>query len=197
MALIFRCAVNPDLKKRHDQLFDELMESPSCYGGYKELCGFLQKYCKASDRIITAGCALSDCSNGESLTEDLYDAGYHSVVGVESSENFVTSSRERNKEKRPEMHFIEGHVLNVRTIAFQYLLRNTTVIWGFKKGLLAVSTSAGNRNHHFYLPRRYLTGIFRFCNVHLFTPPPLPCPHFSLPSSRIRMSGGRCYHYHY
>ena len=128
MALIFRCAVNPDLKECRDQLFCELAGSPSCYGGYKELCDFLQKYCKASDRILTAGCALSDC-NGESLTEDLYDAGYHSVVGVDSSESYITSSRERNKEKRPEMHFVQGHVLNVRTMAF----RNTTVKWGSRK----------------------------------------------------------------
>ena len=119
MALIFRCAVNPGLRERHDQLFCEHLESPSRYGGYKKLCGFLQKYCKASDRILTAGCALSDCS-GESLIEDLYDAGYHSVVGVDSSESYIASSRERNKEKRPEMHFVEGHVLNVRTMACPY-----------------------------------------------------------------------------
>ena len=125
MALIFRCAVNPDLKERHDQLFCELVESPSCYGGYKELCGFLQKYCKASDLILAAGCALSDC-NGQSLIEDFYDAGYHSVVGVDSSESFIASCRERNKEKRPEMQFVVGHVLNVRSMPFQYLLQNTT-----------------------------------------------------------------------
>ena len=119
MALLFRCAVNPDLEERHDQLFCELVESPSCYGGYKELCGFLQKYCKPSDRILTAGSALSDC-NGESLIEDLYDAGYHSVVGVDNSEIYITNCTERNKEKRPEMHFVEGHVLNVRFISFQY-----------------------------------------------------------------------------
>ena len=117
MALIFRCAVNPDLKKHHGQLFCEHVASPSCYGGYKELCGFLQKYCKASDRILTAGCVLSD-RNGDSLIEDLYDAGYHSVVAVDSSESLITSSRERNKEKRSEIHFVEGHVLNVRTTAF-------------------------------------------------------------------------------
>ena len=135
MALIFRCAVNPDLKEHHDQLFCEHAASPSCYGGYKELCGFLQKYCKASDRILTAGCALSDRKYGDSLIEDLYDAGYHSVVVVGSSESCITSSRERNKEKRPGIHFVEGHVLNVRTIAFLlYLLQNTTVNWRFKEG---------------------------------------------------------------
>lgn len=127
MALIFRCPVHPDLKERHDQLFCEHVKSPSCYGGYKELCGFLQKYCKASDLILTAGCAWSIC-NGQSLIEDLYDEGYHSVVGVESSESFITSCRERNKEKRQEMQFLEGHVLNVRTIAFQHLLQNTLKI---------------------------------------------------------------------
>ena len=116
MALIFRCAVSPGLKERHDQLFCELVDSPSCYGCYKELCGFFQKYCKASDRILTAVCALSDC-NRESLIEDLYDAGYHAVVGVDSSGSDIKSFRERNKEKRPEMHFLEGHVLNVRTLS--------------------------------------------------------------------------------
>lgn len=108
MALIFRCPVNSELKQRHDRLFCEYSESTSCYGGYKELCGFLQKYCKANDRILTAGCTT------DSVNDDLYDAGFHSVVGVDSSESNICSSRERNKEKRPEMHFVVGHGLKVR-----------------------------------------------------------------------------------
>ena len=60
MAFLFCCAVNPDLGEHHDQLFCDHAVSPSGYGGYKELCGFLQKYCKASDRILTASGALSD-----------------------------------------------------------------------------------------------------------------------------------------
>ena len=112
MALVFRCPVNPELKQRHEQLFCELVESSFCYGGYKELCGYLHKYCKPSDRILTAGCTSG--SKG-SLIEDLYDAGFHTVVGVDSSESNINSSRERNKEKRPEMNFIVGHGSNVRT----------------------------------------------------------------------------------
>lgn len=112
MALVFRCPVNPEFKQRHDQLLCEHVESFSCYGGYKQLCIYLQKYCKASDRILTTGCT-SDSGRG-SLIEDLYDAGYHSVVGVDSSESNICSLRERNKEKRPEIHFTVGHGLQVR-----------------------------------------------------------------------------------
>lgn len=158
MALIFRCAVSPGLKERHDQLFCELVDSPSCYGCYRELCGFFQKYCKASDRILTAVCALSDC-NRESLSEDLYDAGYHSVVGVDSSGSYIKSSRERNKEKRPEMHFLEGRVLNVRTLS------GISLSCTPHKGLLAVSKYAGDHSLEFYLPKIDLAGIFIFYSI--------------------------------
>ena len=161
MALIFRCAVNPDLKERHDQLFFELVESPSCYGGYKELCGFLQKYCKASDLILVAGCALSDC-NGQSLIEDFYDAGYHSVVGVDSSESFIASCRERNKEKRPEMQFVVGHVLNVRSMPYFSICFKIQP--GIReRGLPALSATTGNRRLD--VPRMNLAGIFKFYHV--------------------------------
>lgn len=156
MALIFRCGVSPGLKERHDQLFCELVDSSSCYGCYKELWGFFQKYCKTSDRILTAVCALSDC-NRESLIEDLYDAGYHSVVGVDSSGSYIKSSRERNKEKRPEMHFLEGHVLNVRTLSGISLSASTCTP---HKCLLTVSKYAGDHSLEFYLSKDRSGGDF-------------------------------------
>lgn len=156
MALIFRCGVSPGLKERHDQLFCELVDSSSCYGCYKELCGFFQKYCKTSDRILTAVCALSDC-NRESLIEDLYDAGYHSVVGVDSSGSYIKSSRERNKEKRPEMHFLEGHVLNVRTLSGISLSASTCTP---HKGLLTFRNMPGITLSNFICQKIDLAGIF-------------------------------------
>ena len=113
MALIFRCPINSDLKQRHDKLFFEHVESRSCYGGYKELKVFLQKYCKASDRILTTGCT-STCTRESPLVEELYDAGFDSVVGVDNSESNICTAKERNKEKRPEIEFIVGHCLKVR-----------------------------------------------------------------------------------
>lgn len=125
MALIFRCPVNSELKQRHDRLFCEYSESTSCYGGYKELCGFLQKYCKANDRILTAGCTTEST---DSVNDDLYDAGFHSVVGVDSSESNICSSRERNKEKRPEMHFVVGHVHGLKVRARGVSLREINTL---------------------------------------------------------------------
>ena len=118
MALVFRCPVDPEFKQRHEQLLYEHVESPSCYGGYKELCVYLQKYCKTSDRILTASCSSDSSTTGSrtgSLIEDLYDAGYNSLVGVDSSESNICSSRERNKEKRPEIHYVMGNGFKVRT----------------------------------------------------------------------------------
>ena len=115
MALIYRSPVNANHKESYEDLTKELAGSSFCYGGYKELCGVLHKYCKTSDHILAAGfaCDKHDCS----LIEDFYDAGYYSVAVVDTSETLVCGLRERNKEKRPELQFVvrQVHDVNVRS----------------------------------------------------------------------------------
>lgn len=123
MSLIFRCPVNAEFKQRHNKLFCEQVESDSCYGNYRELKFFLHKYCKATDRILTTGCQPT--SDGKSLfIEDLYDAGFHSVVGVDSSEKIISTSKERNKENRPEIQFItaKGFKIDAEADGFNVLI---------------------------------------------------------------------------
>lgn len=114
MALIFRSPVNVHLKECYEELICENVESPSCYGGYRELCAVLHKYCKASDKILAVGCT---CGRQDSLIEDLYDVGYRSVAGVDNSESNICNSRERNKERRPEIEFVVGQVHDLKVRA--------------------------------------------------------------------------------
>jgi len=109
MALIHRSSVNPQLKEGYDKLVNEHVGSSSCYGGYKELHDVLHKYCKKTDRILGPGCT---CGREDfSLIEELYDAGYHSVVGIVSSDS---SSSKRKKERKPGIEFVEGQLHDLK-----------------------------------------------------------------------------------
>ena len=112
MALIYRSPVDSNLNVSYEELINERVRSPLCYGGYKELCGVLHKYCKTSDKILATGCTWG--RQDSSLIEDLYDAGYHSVVGVDNLERNVCCSKERNKEIRPEIQFLVGQVHDLK-----------------------------------------------------------------------------------
>ena len=109
MALIYRSSVNAQLKEGYDKLVNEHVGSFSCYGGYKELHDVLHKYCKKTDRILGPGCT---CGREDfSLIEELYDAGYHSVVGVVSSDS---SSSKRKKERKPGIEFVKGQLHDLK-----------------------------------------------------------------------------------
>lgn len=105
MPLVYRSPVLVNLKESYAELVSD--NSPLQYGNYNDLCGVLHKYCKANDKILIAD--RSCTKERESfLIEDLYDAGYQYVVGVQTKEDNVCSLREKNKDKRPEMKFVEG-----------------------------------------------------------------------------------------
>lgn len=116
MSFIFRSPINAEFKQRQSQLFCEQVESDFCYGNYRELKFYLHKYCKASDRILATGCKST--SDGETLfIEDLYDAGFHAVVGVDSSEKNISTAKERNKENRPEIQFVVAKGFKVKELS--------------------------------------------------------------------------------
>ena len=123
MALIYRCPVDTNLKVTYEELINEYVISPVCYGGYKELCGVLHKYCKTSDNILATGCTCD--SKDSSLIEDLYDAGYLSIVGVDKVERNVFRSKERNKEIRPEIQFLIGQVHDLKVSQEGHFISST------------------------------------------------------------------------
>ena len=115
MSFIFRShPIKTSLAEEYVDLLNENVGSP-CYGGYKELCRVLHKYCKTSDRILATGCTCApDQGRDSSLIEDLYDAGFVAVTGVDNTESDVYSSRERNKHRRPEIGHAVGHISNLK-----------------------------------------------------------------------------------
>ena len=115
MSFIFRShPIKTSLAEEYVDLLNENVGSP-CYGGYKELCRVLHKYCKTSDRILAIGCTCApDQGRDSSLIEDLYDAGFVAVTGVDNTESDVYSSRERNKHRRPEIGHAVGHISNLK-----------------------------------------------------------------------------------
>ena len=111
MSLIYRSPVHANLKESYAELVTE--NFPLQYGNYNDLCGVLHKYCKTRDTILIADRAWT--KKGESfLIEDLYDAGYQYVVGVETTENNIGNLREKNKDKRPEMKFVKGKLQELK-----------------------------------------------------------------------------------
>lgn len=50
-------------------------------------------------KILNIGCGNS------TITEELYDLGYHDITNIDISETCIASMIERNKEKRPNMKF--------------------------------------------------------------------------------------------
>ena len=115
MSFIFRShPIKTSLAEEYVDLLNENVGSPS-YGGYKELRRVLHKYCKTSDRILATGWTCApDQGRDSSLIEDLYDAGFVSVTGVDNTESDVYSSRERNKDRRLEMGHAVGHISNLK-----------------------------------------------------------------------------------
>lgn len=111
MSLIYRSPVHANLKESYAELVTE--NSPLQYGNYNDLCGVLHKYCKTRDTILIADRAWTK-KRESFLIEDLYDAGYQYVVGVETTENNICNLREKNKDKRPEMKFVERELQELK-----------------------------------------------------------------------------------
>ena len=62
-----------------------------------ELLASLQK--SVNPKILNIGCGNS------TMTEELYDLGYHDITNIDISETCIASMVQRNKEKRPNMAF--------------------------------------------------------------------------------------------
>ncbi len=69
------------------------------YGEYAELCGVLHKYSKPKEPLLVVGCGNS------SLSADLHDVGYPSVVSVDVSEVAIRQMREMHARDRPGLRF--------------------------------------------------------------------------------------------
>ncbi|KAK2559373.1 eEF1A lysine and N-terminal methyltransferase [Acropora cervicornis] len=111
MSLTYRSPVHANLKESYAELVTG--NSPLQYGNYNDLCGVLHKYCKTRDTILIADRAWTK-KRESFLIEDLYDAGYQYVVGVETTENNICNIREKNKDKRPEIKFVEGKLQELK-----------------------------------------------------------------------------------
>ena len=77
------------------------------YGTYPDLCGILHKYIKLAEKVLVVGCGNSQ------LSADMYDVGYHNIINIDISDITVKQMVEKNKEKRPEMKFLQMDALKV------------------------------------------------------------------------------------
>ena len=111
MSLIYRSPVHANLQESYAELITE--NFPLQYGNYNDLCGVLHKYCKTKDTILIADRVCTK-KRESFLIEDLYDDGYQYVVGVETTENNICNLREKNKDKRPVMKFVEGKLQELK-----------------------------------------------------------------------------------
>ncbi|XP_071947515.1 eEF1A lysine and N-terminal methyltransferase-like [Antedon mediterranea] len=74
------------------------------YGEYGDLCEILHKYSKSSNKVLMIGCGNS------TLSEDLYDVGYHQLINIDISKVVIKNMTTRNASTRPKMKFIEMDV---------------------------------------------------------------------------------------
>ena len=81
------------------EFFSKRKEAFEWYGDYGSLCGILHKYVKMSDKLLVPGCGNSK------LSENLYDAGIHSIVNIDISPLVIKNMTSQNK-NRSEMKFV-------------------------------------------------------------------------------------------
>ncbi|EDV29653.1 uncharacterized protein TRIADDRAFT_49728 [Trichoplax adhaerens] len=79
-------------KKRDQKSFEY-------YGEYSDHCVLLHKYCRKQDKILHVGCGNSR------LSEDLYDAGFHDILNIDTSDVVIRQMTDRNHHKRPQLIF--------------------------------------------------------------------------------------------
>ncbi|XP_047510251.1 eEF1A lysine and N-terminal methyltransferase homolog [Pieris napi] len=82
---------NKFFKKRGNKAFE-------WYGEYLELCTYLHKYIKQTDKILIPGCGNS------SLSADLYDVGLKQITNIDVSEVVIRQMKAKNV-ARSEMTF--------------------------------------------------------------------------------------------
>lgn len=69
------------------------------YGSYNDLQKCLERYIKASDKILQIGCGNS------TLADHMYDNGYRNITSVDIVDDIIKKQRQRNKKRRPELVF--------------------------------------------------------------------------------------------
>ncbi len=71
------------------------------YGEYAELCGVLHKYVRTKDDVLVVGCGNS------TLSADLFDVGYRSLVSIDLSDVVVSQMNRMHARDRPELKFLK------------------------------------------------------------------------------------------
>ncbi|TRY74390.1 hypothetical protein TCAL_04600 [Tigriopus californicus] len=80
------------------------------YGEYTELCGILHKYIKLKDDILVVGCGNS------TLSADLYNVGYQSMVSIDLSDVAIRQMNQVHGLERPGLSFVK---MDVTDLAFE------------------------------------------------------------------------------
>lgn len=77
------------------------------YGEYTELCGILHKYIKIKDDILVVGCGNS------TLSADLYNVGYQSMVSIDLSDVAIRQMNQIHGQDRPGLTFVKMDVTDM------------------------------------------------------------------------------------
>ena len=107
MSLLPRSTTEFQRKEYWEKFFTKRSAPFEWYGEYTDLCHVLHKYIKRSNKVLMAGCGNSR------LSEDLYDAGFNSIENVDISAVVIRQMTDRNKSKRPNMHFLQMDLLKM------------------------------------------------------------------------------------
>ena len=95
------------MKEYWDSFFSKRSKAFEWYGEYTDLCHILHKYLKPSCRILVVGCGNSK------LSEDLYDAGFHTIDNIDISDVVIWQMLAKNKQKRPKMTYTKMDLLHM------------------------------------------------------------------------------------
>jgi len=107
MSLLPRTTTEFQRKEYWEKFFTKRNVPFEWYGEYTDLCHVLHKYIKRSNKVLMAGCGNSR------LSEDLYDAGFNNIDNVDISAVVIRQMTDRNKSKRPNMHFLQMDLLKM------------------------------------------------------------------------------------
>ena len=107
MSLLPRSTAEFQRKEYWEKFFAKRSVPFEWYGEYTDLCHVLHKYIKHNNRVLMAGCGNSR------LSEDLYDAGFKNIDNVDISAVVIRQMTDRNKSKRPTMHFLQMDLLKM------------------------------------------------------------------------------------
>ncbi|TFK26215.1 S-adenosyl-L-methionine-dependent methyltransferase [Coprinopsis marcescibilis] len=78
---------------------------------YKDISDIIHELIPSKEsRILMLGCGNS------TLSEDMYDDGYHNIVNTDYSDILIEQMRRKHQETRPEM---EWHEMDVRDLKFE------------------------------------------------------------------------------